>query len=191
MSGDSSPICVLVVDDHQLIRVGIATPLQKFAVDFAPAGIFGGHSLDEAPDFQRHFGPPATRPGTPAGLERRAMPGDHGPGFHDDQSVRPSQPNPRQKDPETRALHAMEARSVVGQNAVGGVSYCTSSCQSYRADTAPSIEFSSIPPAAQGGRERVETIAERVQNPRPGQQIVIYARSGTWWMQPWPPYLGS
>ena len=50
----------------------------------------------------------------------------------------------------------------------------------------PSIEFSKIPLAAQGGRERVDTIAGRVRNARPGQQIVIYAHSGQWWVQPWP-----
>src|SRR6266581_250803 len=60
------------------------------------------------------------------------------------------------------------------------------SCQSRQADTGPSIEFSKIPPAAQGGRERVDTIAGRVSGAHPGQQIVIYARSGPWWVQPWP-----
>jgi hypothetical protein len=44
---------------------------------------------------------------------------------------------------------------------------------------------------AQGGRERVDTISGRVRNARPKQQIVIYAHSGPWWVQPWPPYLGS
>ncbi len=53
-------------------------------------------------------------------------------------------------------------------------------------DIGASIEFSKIPPAAQGGRERVDTIAGRVRNARPGQQIVIYAHSGQWWVQPWP-----
>lgn len=60
------------------------------------------------------------------------------------------------------------------------------SCQSRKSDTGPSIEFSKIPPAAQGGRERVDTIAGRVRNARSGQQIVIYAHSGPWWVQPWP-----
>src|SRR6266536_5457445 len=59
-------------------------------------------------------------------------------------------------------------------------------CQSHQRNSAPSIEFTKIPPAAQGGRERVDTIAGRVTNPRPGQQIVIYAHSGPWWVQPWP-----
>jgi hypothetical protein len=50
----------------------------------------------------------------------------------------------------------------------------------------PTIEFSKIPPAAQGGRERVEVISGRVSGARHGQKIVVYARSGPWWVQPWP-----
>jgi hypothetical protein len=60
------------------------------------------------------------------------------------------------------------------------------SCQSHKANSAPSIEFTHIPPAAQGGRERVDTISGRVRNARAKQQIVIYAHSGPWWVQPWP-----
>lgn len=60
-----------------------------------------------------------------------------------------------------------------------------SSC-SRPANTEPSIEFSKIPPAAQGGREKVDSISGRVTGARPGQQIVIYAHSGPWWVQPWP-----
>ena len=60
------------------------------------------------------------------------------------------------------------------------------SCHSQKSNAGPSIEFTKIPPAAQGGRERVDTIAGRVKNARPGQQIVIYAHSGQWWLQPSP-----
>jgi len=59
-------------------------------------------------------------------------------------------------------------------------------CHSGQSKLDPSIEFSKIPPAAQGGRERIDTIAGRVIGARPGQRIVIYARSGPWWVQPWP-----
>jgi hypothetical protein len=61
-----------------------------------------------------------------------------------------------------------------------------SGCHSRQPSGQPAIEFSKIPPAAQGGRERVDTIAGRVTGARPGQQIVIYAKSGPWWVQPWP-----
>ena len=50
----------------------------------------------------------------------------------------------------------------------------------------PSITFIKIPPAAQGGRERVDIISGTVTGARPGQQIVVYAHSGPWWVQPWP-----
>jgi hypothetical protein len=59
-------------------------------------------------------------------------------------------------------------------------------CRAQQASTGPTIQFTKIPPAAQGGRERVDTIAGRVTGSHPGQQIVIYARSGPWWVQPWP-----
>ena len=60
------------------------------------------------------------------------------------------------------------------------------SCQSHDVNAGPSITFTHIPPAAQGGRERADTISGRVRNARPGHQIVIYAHRGQWWVQPWP-----
>lgn len=60
------------------------------------------------------------------------------------------------------------------------------SCKSQKSDSAPSIEFTRIPQAAQGGDERVDTIAGRVHGFHSGQQIVIYAHSGPWWIQPDP-----
>src|SRR5215470_11908777 len=65
------------------------------------------------------------------------------------------------------------------------LSLALSSC-TRQTSAGPAIELSKIPSAAQGGRERVETISGRVIGARPGQQIVIYARSGPWWVQPWP-----
>ncbi|HEX4770823.1 MAG TPA: glycoside hydrolase family 16 protein [Bryobacteraceae bacterium] len=59
-------------------------------------------------------------------------------------------------------------------------------CHKQSAHTRPSIEFSHIPPAAEGGRERVDTISGRVRDAKPKQQIVIYAHAGSWWVQPWP-----
>ncbi|HET6931340.1 MAG TPA: hypothetical protein VFI45_13535, partial [Candidatus Acidoferrum sp.] len=59
-------------------------------------------------------------------------------------------------------------------------------CSSQKPPAGPTITFTKIPPAAQGGRERVDTVTGRVTGARPGQQIVIYARSGPWWVQPWP-----
>ena len=59
-------------------------------------------------------------------------------------------------------------------------------CQSEKPQETPFITFTKIPPAAQGGRERLDTISGRVSGARPGQRIVVYAKSGPWWVQPWP-----
>ena len=72
-----------------------------------------------------------------------------------------------------------------------GLNFACQRCHSQKSADSPSLELTKIPPAAQGGRERTDTIAGHVKNARPGQQIVIYAHSGTSWVQPWPPYLGS
>ena len=80
---------------------------------------------------------------------------------------------------------------VILQRSLLVLCFALNSCQSHKANSGPSIEFTHIPPAAQGGRERVDTISGRVRNAGPKQQIVIYAHSGQWWVQPWPPYLGS
>jgi hypothetical protein len=49
---------------------------------------------------------------------------------------------------------------------------------------APSIEFVTIPEAGEGGPARLVPIDGRVSGARPGQRIVLYARSGGWWVQP-------
>ena len=76
--------------------------------------------------------------------------------------------------------------AVLLKSALLAICIMLTGCQSRQPETGPSIEFSEIPPAAQGGRERIDTIAGRVRGARPGQQIVIYAHSGPWWVQPWP-----
>jgi hypothetical protein len=76
--------------------------------------------------------------------------------------------------------------TLLQQAIVVGVGIGLNGCQSHQTGATPSIEFSKIPPAAQGGREKLDTIAGRVKNAHAGQQIVIYAHSGPWWVQPWP-----
>jgi hypothetical protein len=48
----------------------------------------------------------------------------------------------------------------------------------------PSIEFSTVPEAADGSSDRLEPIAGRVVGARPGQRIVLFAKSECWWVQP-------
>lgn len=50
---------------------------------------------------------------------------------------------------------------------------------------APSIAFTEIPEAGPGGATPIRPIAGRVTGARNGQQVVLYARAGTWWVQPY------
>jgi len=81
-----------------------------------------------------------------------------------------------------------KAATLATQSLLASIFSCIllGGCHSQKGTQGPSIEFTKIPPAAQGGRERVDTIAGLVKGYRRGEQIVIYAHSGTWWVQPWP-----
>jgi len=46
------------------------------------------------------------------------------------------------------------------------------------------IEFSRVPQADSNGRDKHDIIEGRVIGARPGQKVVLYARSGAWWVQP-------
>jgi hypothetical protein len=48
----------------------------------------------------------------------------------------------------------------------------------------PSIEFTTVPEAGAGGSDRVAPITGRVTGARDDQQIVLFAKSGVWWVQP-------
>ncbi len=48
----------------------------------------------------------------------------------------------------------------------------------------PSIEVTRVPMADAGGPAKLDYIEGRVSDARPDQQIVLYARSGVWWIQP-------
>jgi len=57
-------------------------------------------------------------------------------------------------------------------------------CRSQGANVGPSIEFTRVPRAGEGGPDKLDRIEGRVNGALPGQQIVIFARSGQWWVQP-------
>jgi len=50
----------------------------------------------------------------------------------------------------------------------------------------PSIEFTKVPEAREGGVEAVTEIEGRVSGARSDEKIVVYARSDRWWVQPGP-----
>lgn len=57
-------------------------------------------------------------------------------------------------------------------------------CRPRQADLAPSIRFTKVPPADKGGPDTRDTIEGRVVGAKPGQAIVLFNRSGVWWVQP-------
>jgi len=57
-------------------------------------------------------------------------------------------------------------------------------CRSRVALPKPSVQITRVPPANPGGPARVDYIEGRASNAVPGQQIVLYAHSGIWWIQP-------
>jgi hypothetical protein len=57
-------------------------------------------------------------------------------------------------------------------------------CGKSRPSPAPSIEFTKIPPFAEGSALKFYEIAGRAKGAGPGQRVILYARSGLWWVQP-------
>jgi hypothetical protein len=57
-------------------------------------------------------------------------------------------------------------------------------CHSKKTSAGPSIEFTRVPQAAEGSPDKLDIIEGRVTGVRPELQIVLYARSEKWWVQP-------
>jgi signal transduction histidine kinase len=58
-------------------------------------------------------------------------------------------------------------------------------CGHLSANGGPSIQFTSIPPVNPGGPVAMGSIAGRVNGPFQGFRVVLYARSGRWYVQPY------
>lgn len=57
-------------------------------------------------------------------------------------------------------------------------------CRSAKTSVVPSIEFTVVPESSPGGPSKFAPIEGRVAGSQPGQRLVLYAKSGTWWVQP-------
>ncbi|MBC8167580.1 MAG: hypothetical protein H7Y20_17140, partial [Bryobacteraceae bacterium] len=57
-------------------------------------------------------------------------------------------------------------------------------CGHGRTRAEPRIEFTSLPPAGDGSPEHMASIRGRVIGAENGHRIVLFARSGVWWVQP-------
>lgn len=53
-----------------------------------------------------------------------------------------------------------------------------------RRSRAPAIEFTQVPVADLGGPLQTDFMSGRVRNAKPGQKVVLYAKSNFWWVQP-------
>jgi len=67
---------------------------------------------------------------------------------------------------------------------MAAVLFLVGGCRIGSSAVTPSIEFSTVPEAADGSSDRLEPIAGRVVGARPKQRIVLFARSESWWVQP-------
>jgi hypothetical protein len=81
-----------------------------------------------------------------------------------------------------RSSMCIALMNVVGALACACV--LTIGCRSPKAELSPSIEFTRVPPAGEGSADLFYPIEGRVKGARPGQEIVLFAQSGAWWVQP-------
>src|ERR1700723_2892119 len=64
------------------------------------------------------------------------------------------------------------------------VSVLLAACSSNRVPPKPNVQITLVPAANPGGPVQLDFIGGRGNGPKPGQQIVLYARSAIWWIQP-------
>ena len=57
-------------------------------------------------------------------------------------------------------------------------------CRRVHSSSAPSIVFTRVPQADPAGSARNDIIEGRVNGASPGEKIVLYAKTGKWWVQP-------
>lgn len=81
-------------------------------------------------------------------------------------------------------LPALRARRVVVLLLLVTAQAVISACRGEQAPVKPTIAFTTIPSAMEGGPQAVTMIGGRVTGASPGQRIVLFARSGVWWVQP-------
>lgn len=83
-----------------------------------------------------------------------------------------------------KVLHFGASSGFVRTKAVLLLFLVVCGCGKWQANREPSIELTKVPPANEGGPDTAGTIEGRVIGARSGQQIVLFARSGQWWVQP-------
>jgi hypothetical protein len=64
------------------------------------------------------------------------------------------------------------------------VSVLSGGCSSRSVPPKPTIQITQVPAASPGGPVQMDLIEGRASGAKPNQQIVLYARSDIWWIQP-------
>jgi hypothetical protein len=67
---------------------------------------------------------------------------------------------------------------------LGLASVMLGGCHSSTVASKPALQITQVPAANPGGPVQMDFIEGRVTGAKPGQQIVLYAYSGIWWIQP-------
>jgi hypothetical protein len=57
-------------------------------------------------------------------------------------------------------------------------------CRATPEGSGPSIEFTRVPPSAEGSPDKLDILQGHVKGQRAGQRVVLYAKTGSWWVQP-------
>ena len=81
---------------------------------------------------------------------------------------------------------SLHASSSTKQSIAGLLTLCVllAGCHTGSVPSKPTVEFTRVPPASPGGPVQMEFIEGRAIGAKPGEQIVLYAHSGIWWIQP-------
>src|SRR5581483_10318847 len=85
-------------------------------------------------------------------------------------------------------MHEIErvARAIINRRQALGVfpAALCQACRNVHRSNAPTISFTRIPQADPEGSSRNDIIEGIVTGGVPGEKVVLYAKTGKWWVQP-------
>lgn len=86
-------------------------------------------------------------------------------------------------------MHSPLKSTVTWPATIGWAAVCLISCLSFSSCRSgakgPAVELTRVPPAGEGGPDRLDNIEGSVRYAKSGERIVVYAKAGPiWWIQP-------
>ena len=118
--------------------------------------------------------------GTDAGIEDRK--GAEDPERATGQNLRPIVDDLRKNMRMSIGIHRLWKMCSIASFAI--MSMLFSGCNFGAPSTKPTVQITQVPPADPGGPVQLAFIEGLATGVKPGEQIVLYARSGIWWIQP-------